>query len=175
MKSSPSRVNGSVQPREHVGDRRRRQRDAEEPRARAVRSGTGVRDGSSALHIGQRARASAADVEDQPRRALDGARPELEIDAALEAVAGVAREAEAAHLALDHGGIQNAPSRKTSRVVRDAAMLAAHDAGEARAASRCRRRAAGRVERERLAVQQLQRLARAREAHDDAPSSSRSS
>ena len=94
------------------------------PSRRATRAGrtrTGSRAGSGALHVGERPGAAAADLEDQLRRALDGACAAVEVDAALEAIAGVAREAEASHLALDHGRIpERAFEIHARRVVGDA-------------------------------------------------------
>src|SRR6185503_19762856 len=101
---------------------------------RALRAKTNRRSiGKLAPGVGERTRASAANLEDQLRRAFDAPRAEFEIDAALEAIAGVADEAEASHLSLNHGGIpERAFEVNARRVVRDAGMLAAHDAREAK-------------------------------------------
>ena len=106
------------------------------------------------------------------------ARAAVEIDAALEAIAGVAREAEAAHLALDHRGIpERAFEIHARRVVGDARVLAAHDAGEPERLRLVGRPAAGPASSvERLPVQQLRASRRlARSARRSPPSSSRSS
>ena len=126
---------GEAEAREHVGDRVGGQRDAEEARRRArCARAPGSRRGRSSRRdrVGERARAAAADFEDQLRRALDRARAAAEVDAALEAVARVAGEAQAPHLALDHRGIpERAFEVDARRVVGDAGVLAAHDAGQA--------------------------------------------
>ena len=85
-----------------------------------------------ALHIGQRSGAAAAAVEDQLRRAFDGSRAAAEIDATLETIAGVAREAEAARLALDDVRIpEGAFEQHGGGRVADSGVLPAHDPGEA--------------------------------------------
>ena len=58
---------------------------------RGVRTRTGSRRGRFAGHVVERAGAAAADLDDELRRALDGVRRVGEVDAALEAIAGVAR------------------------------------------------------------------------------------
>src|SRR4029077_631769 len=92
--------------REHVGDGVAADRDAEQPLDAGAAQAHGVapRKFRWARHVGQRSRAAAADLDDELRRALHRAGAAAEVDAALEAVARVARESEAAHLALDHGG-----------------------------------------------------------------------
>src|SRR5205085_11513816 len=108
----------------------------------------------------------AADVDDELRRTIDADRAELGIDPALEAIARIAHEAEAAHLALDHRRIpERALEQYGGRVVRDAGVLAAHDAREAERLLFVRHEQQVRLQLQRVAVEQRQRLALAREAH----------
>jgi hypothetical protein len=132
-----------------------------------VRNGTGARR-QRRFRVGQGTCAAAADFDDQLGRALDAARAELEIDAALEAIAGVTQEAQPAHLALyDRRIPERAFQVDARRVAGDARMLAAHDAGEAQRLRAVADEQQVRFERERLPVQQRQRLAVTREADDD--------
>ena len=94
------------------------------------------------------------------RRTLDRARAAAEVDAALEAIPCVAREPEAAHLALDDRGVpERAFEVDARRVVGDARVLAAHDACEAERFLLVRNEQQIRGELEHLAVQQRELLA----------------
>ena len=98
---------GEAQPTE---ERRRWSRPGTSmPRRRATRAGRtriGVACGQRALHVGQAARRGRRSMSRISCVARSTARAQpVEIDAALEAIAGVAREAEAPRLALDDRGI----------------------------------------------------------------------
>ena len=117
-----------AQTREDAGDHVGRNRDAEQLRhARAAQPHRSTRRQRSD-RIAERSRAAAADFEDQLRCTLDGTRAELEVDATLEAVSGVALKAQSTHLALDHRRIpESAFEIDARRVVGNARVLAAHD------------------------------------------------
>ena len=150
-KSSPSRVN--AKPR-RVEDRRDASRGSiVMPRRRAHARGAHAHRrrarGSVTDDVVERAGAAAADLDDQLRRALDRARAAAEVDAALEAIARVAGEAEAARSCpgSPRGSRTRLRGYTRRRVVADARMLAAHDAGEAQRLLLVGRRAAGRASR----------------------------
>ena len=80
--------------------------------------------------LDDRAGFATADVEDQPRGALDRAPGTAEVDAALEAVRGIGDEAVAPRptgnrLRREEGRFEEQFARRQ----RDATLLAAHDAG----------------------------------------------
>ena len=124
--------------------------------------------GQGSPHIGQRPGAAAAAIEDQLRRALDGACASREIDPAFETIAGVARETETPRLALDDGRIpEGAFEQHAGRRIADPGVLAAHDAGEAQRLFRIGDEQQIELEVERLLVQERELFAGLREAHDD--------
>src|SRR5206468_11097943 len=76
-------------------------------------------------------RGAAAELDDGLRGPLDGGGCVGEVHAALEAKTCVCREAQASCFALDHRGVpERAFEKNVASAVADAAMLAAHDAGE---------------------------------------------
>ena len=130
-KSSPSRVNARSEPVEDRGDRPRRHGDAEQPRdaRRAHAHRVAARQRPMTSSSGPARPPQMSRISCVARSTASAAA--AEIDAALEAIAGVAGEAEPARLALDHRGIpERAFEEHGGRRVADAGMLAAHDAGE---------------------------------------------
>jgi hypothetical protein len=105
---------------EHAGHRVGAEVDAEHAAhaagAQADRRAGGQLVGGDGLD--HRAGFAAADVEDQARGALDGLAGQREVDAALEAVGGIRREAVGAGPAGDGVGAKKALSRKSSVVSR---------------------------------------------------------
>ena len=159
---------GEPQPREQCGDRLVGDLDAEETRDARGPHANGIASRHLALHVSDRSRAPSADLHDELCRALDCAPAPAEVDAALEAVSGVAHESQPARLPLDHG---RAPIRALQqhgcRRVADPRVLAAHDSGKSQ-----RLRGVGDeqkvvVEIEHLLVEQRELLTGPREAHDD--------
>src|SRR5204863_1569739 len=105
--------------------------DAEEPLDARRAYAHGVARWQHAGDVAERARASAANVQHQLSCALDRACTVAEVDAALEAKAGIACKAQAARAPLNHRGIpERAFEQHRRRRVADPGMLATHDAGE---------------------------------------------
>jgi hypothetical protein len=118
---------------EHAGHRVGAEVDAEHAAhaagAQADRRAGGQLVGGDGLD--HRAGFAAADVEDQARGALDGLAGQREVDAALEAVGGIRREAVGAGPAGDGvGGEEGALEEEFGGVEGDPAVFAAHDAGQ---------------------------------------------
>ncbi|ABA47491.1 hypothetical protein BURPS1710b_1895 [Burkholderia pseudomallei 1710b] len=115
------------------------------------------------------ARLAAADVENQLRDALDVLDGRRVIDAALEAMRRVGREVVFARAAAD---AVRPPERgfeiDVRRVERDGRAVAAHDAREALDLSAVGNHPDRLVELDRVAVQELERLAALAPAHVDA-------
>ncbi len=85
-----------------AADRLWRDRNAEDARNARAAHAHGIAPRQRAADVDQRAGAAAAEFDDQWRGAVDRRRPDGEIDAALEAVAGIGGKAEPPRLALDH-------------------------------------------------------------------------
>ena len=156
------------QPIEDFGDRRSRHRDAQQPRHPGGAHAHGIARRQIAGDVAQRTRASAADVEDELRRTFDRPRAAAEIDAALEAITGVADEPKPARFALDD---RRAPERAFEkhggRRIVDARVLAAHDAGEAQRLFLVADEQQIRLEIEHLPVEQRELFAGVGEADHD--------
>ena len=167
-KSSPARTNEHSRRREVRRDRLGGDLDAQETRNARGTNAHWTALGQRTLDVGKRSSATSAAIENELSRALDGARAATEVDAALEAIAGVAREAQAPRLALDDGGIPvRAFEQQHRRRVADAGILAAHDARQAQRLFLVGDEQQVRLEIERLLVQQEQLLAGSREPHED--------
>src|SRR6185503_19327929 len=161
-------LRGEAQAREDRSYRLGCDRDAEDAcDARAAHSHR-IAPRQRAANVGQWAGAAPADGDDQLRRTFDRRRAYGEINAALKAKPGIGGETEPARLALDHRRIPECALEKDRlRAAADAAMLPAHDAGEAERLGLVSDQQQVGVEIERLPVEQRQLLAGPGKANDD--------
>src|SRR5450755_4537882 len=114
-------------------------------------------------HIDQRPRFTAAKLEDELGRAIDGAIRIGEIDATLETEPGVGGKTQTARFPLDHGRAPECALEKNARGrSADATVLAAHDARQTQRLLLIGDKEEIGIERQLLAVQQRQRFARLR-------------
>ena len=162
-------VNGlELEPCKDAGDFVRRNSDAQNAADPSLMHANEISAWQLAEHVDQIAGLAATDFQDELRRAVDCIGRPREIDAALETETGIGHETEATGLPLDHFRIpERALKKDAPSIFADAAMLPAHDSGQAEGFALIGDQQKIGIKRNDLAVEQRQFFAGRRKPNDD--------